>query len=131
MIVVDSSALVAIFQDEADAGTFARAIEAADRLAISAVNAHETAMILRARHGPEAEARFWQYLDANGFEVAPFDKDQARAASDAFGRFGKGIHSKAKLNLADCAAYALAKSLAAPLLFKGDDFPHTDVKQWR
>jgi ribonuclease VapC len=105
------------------------AIEAADRLAISAVNAHETAMILRARHGSEAEARFWRYLDAGGFEVAPFDKDQARAASDAFGRYGKGIDSMARLNLADCAAYALAKSLAAPVLFKGEDFIHTDVER--
>ena len=74
MIVVDSSALVAIFQDEADAGIFARAIEAADRLAISAVNAHETAMILRARHGPDAEARFWQYLDASSGRVEPLGR---------------------------------------------------------
>lgn len=64
-------------------------------------------------------------------QVAPFDEDQARAASTAFGRYGKGIHSKARLNLADCAAYALAKSLSAPLLFKGSDFTHTDVEQWR
>lgn len=97
----------------------------------SAVNAHETAMILLARHGPEAETRFWQYLDTNGFEVAVFDKDQARRAPAAFGCFGKGIHSKAGLNLADCAAYALAKSLFVPLLFKGNDFAHTDAEQWR
>jgi ribonuclease VapC len=129
MIVVDSSAIIAIFQNEDDAAVYAMAIEAADRLAISAVNAHETAMILRARHGSEAEARFWRYLDASGFEVAPFDKDQARAASDAFGRYGKGINPMARLNLADCAAYALAKSLSAPLLFKGEDFIHTDVER--
>lgn len=131
MIVVDLSAIVAIFQDEEDALIYAQAIENADNLAISAVNAHETAMILRARHGPEAEAQFWQYLDANGFEIAAFDKDQARVASEAFGRYGKGIHPKARLNLADCAAYALARRLSAPLLFKGDDFASTDIEAWR
>jgi ribonuclease VapC len=61
-------------------------------------------------------------------EVVPFDMTQARAAAAAFDRYGKGVHSKARLNLADCAAYALAMSLDAPLLFKGDDFSQTDVK---
>ena len=131
MIVVDSSAIVAIFQDEEDAPIYAQAIESADSLVISAVNAHETAMILRARHGPEAEAQFWHYLDTNGFEIAAFDRDQARAASEAFGRYGKGIHPKARLNLADCAAYAVARSLSVPLLFKGDDFANTDTEAWR
>lgn len=130
MIVVDTSAIVAIFQNEEDALTYASAIETAENLTISAVNAHETAMILRARHGVEAEARFWHYLDVNGFEIAAFDRDQARMAADAFGRFGKGIHSKARLNLADCAAYALAKSMSAPLLYKGNDFSNTDVEPW-
>jgi len=130
MIVVDSSALVAIFENEADAATYAQAIAEADRLLISAVNAHETAVVLRARHGEAAAERFWQFLENNSFEVIAFDSEQARQASAAFGRFGKGIHSKAKLNLADCAAYALATSLTVPLLFKGDDFTHTDVEQW-
>ncbi|ANK83974.1 MULTISPECIES: type II toxin-antitoxin system VapC family toxin [unclassified Rhizobium] len=57
--------------------------------------------------------------------IAIFEKE-----ADAFGRFGKGIHSKAKLNLADCAAYTLATSLSLPLLFKGDDFAHTDIEPW-
>lgn len=131
MMVVDSSAVVAIFQAEDDAQSLADAMAAADQLVMSAVNAHETAMILRARGGPESVEDFWRFLSVNGIEVAPFDEDQARGASEAFGRFGKGIHSKARLNLADCAAYALAKILSAPLLFKGDDFIHTDVEKWR
>jgi ribonuclease VapC len=56
-----------------------------------------------------------------------FDELQARTAAAAFDRYGKGINSKARLNLADCAAYALAKAMNAPLLFKGDDFSFTDV----
>jgi ribonuclease VapC len=131
MMVVDSSAIIAILQAEDDAQSLADAMAAADRLVMSAVNAHESAMILRARGGPESAEDFWRFLGVNSIEVAPFDENQARVASEAFGRFGKGIHSKARLNLADCAAYALAKSLSAPLLFKGDDFANTDVEAWR
>ncbi len=131
MMVVDSSAIIAILQAEDDAQPLADAMAAADRLVMSAVNAHESAMILRARGGPESAEDFWRFLGINSIEVAPFDENQARVASEAFGRFGKGIHSKARLNLADCAAYALAKSLSAPLLFKGDDFANTDVEAWR
>ena len=58
--------------------------------------------------------------------VAPFDQEQARAAREAFLRFGKGRHPAA-LNFGDCAAYALAKARRAPLLFKGEDFPKTDI----
>jgi ribonuclease VapC len=131
MIVVDSSAIIAILEKESDAAFYADAVRQAESLVISAGNAHECAIILRIRRGPEGEATFWSFLAGNGMRIAAFDEDQARAAALAFGRFGKGIHAKARLNLADCAAYALAKSLAVPLLFKGNDFPHTDVEVWR
>jgi ribonuclease VapC len=129
MIVVDSSALVAILEHEIDAAVYARAIERADRLLISAVNVHETGIVLRIRRGRAALDQLWRFLlSENDFEVAAFDEIQARLATSAFERYGKGIHSKARLNLADCAAYALASSVSAPLLFKGDDFSETDVK---
>jgi ribonuclease VapC len=128
MIVVDSSVLVAIFEREADAAIYAKAIREADSLLISAVNVHETGIVLRARRGEDAESRLWRFLqDENDFEIVPFDEAQARGALAAFGRYGKGINSKARLNLADCAAYALARSMNAPLLFKGDDFAATDI----
>jgi ribonuclease VapC len=128
MIVVDSSALVAIFEAEPDALRFARAIRSADRLPISAFNVHETGVVMRARHGPDAVARVWSFLrEENDFEIAPFDEQQARAALVAFGLFGKGVHP-ARLDLADCAAYALAKTRGCPLFFKGDDFPLTDIR---
>lgn len=131
MIVVDSSAIIAILEKESDAAVYVHALRKADSLVISAVNAHESAMISRGRRGSEGEKTFWEFLAETGLRIMSFDDDQARAASAAFGRYGKGIHSKARLNLADCAAYALAKSLSAPLLFKGDDFTHTDVEKWR
>jgi ribonuclease VapC len=128
MIVVDSSAIVAILESEVDARNYAEALFRADRLLILAVNVHESGMVLRARRGEAAERRMWRFLrQDNDFEIVAFDEMQARQALAAFGRFGKGISSKARLNLADCAAYALAKNLRAPLLFKGNDFSATDV----
>jgi ribonuclease VapC len=129
MIVVDSSALLAILEHEVDAAIYASAIELADGLLVSAVNVHETGVVLRIRRGLPALDRLWRFLVIeNDFEIAAFDENQARLALSAFDRYGKGIHSKARLNLADCAAYALASSLGAPLLFKGDDFSATDVE---
>jgi len=129
MIVVDSSALIAILEAEADAATYATTIQQADRLLISAANVHETGIVLRARHGIAAANRLWRFLQVeNDFEIILFDETQAREALSAFDRYGKGIDPKARLNLADCAAYALAKTMNFPLLFKGSDFTETDVK---
>jgi ribonuclease VapC len=130
MIVVDSSALVAILEHEADAAIYAKAILEADRLIVSAVNVHETGTVLRIRHGEAAERRMWRFLrQDNDFEIVPFDEAQTREALIAFARYGKGIDPKARLNLADCAAYALAHSMNLPLLFKGNDFAETDVQR--
>jgi ribonuclease VapC len=129
MIVVDSSAVVAILENEPDAAIFAAAIYRADRILISAVNVHETGVVLRIRHGAAATARMWRFLEEeNDFEIVPFDGVQAREALSAFDQYGKGIHSRARLNLADCAAYALAKTANLPLLFKGNDFAETDLQ---
>jgi ribonuclease VapC len=115
MIVVDSSALVALLEMESDAATFAEVIQVEERVLISAVNVHETGMVLRIRRGPLAVARLWRFLlEDNNFEIVPFDEMQVRGALAAFDLYGKGIHSKARLNLADCAAYALAASMNAP-----------------
>ena len=105
MIIVDSSALIAIFENETDAAAFATAIGQANRLLISAVNVHETGTVMRARHGEAAVDRMLRFVcEENDFEIVPFDEAQAREALSAFGRYGKGIDPKARLNLADCAA---------------------------
>jgi ribonuclease VapC len=128
MIVVDSSALIAILLNEPDHQIFENIVSGGERCVISAVNAHETATVLRLRGGPAAVDNFWQKLIDTDLEIVPFDETQVRAAALAFARYGKGIDPRARLNLADCAAYALAKSLNAPLLFKGNDFAQTDLK---
>jgi ribonuclease VapC len=79
-------------------------------------------------YGAAGVAHVWGLLTAAEIEIVPFDELQVRAAAVAFDRYGKGINSRAGLNLADCAAYALAKTMSAPLLFKGNDFAATDVR---
>jgi ribonuclease VapC len=128
MIVIDSSALIAVLFEEPEKEAFQDIIDSDERCILSAVNAHETACILRGRHGVVAVAAFWQWVADNEIEIVPFEEVQVRAAAVAFDRYGKGIHAKARLNLADCAAYALAATMNAPLLFKGDDFTATDVR---
>ena len=127
MIVVDSSALVAIAKREPEADSFLRIISTAAGCLLSSVSLLETSMVLAGRIGISAA---WVELDTliekSGLEVVAHDAGLAAAAREAFLRFGKGRHPAA-LNLGDCAAYALAKSRDLPLLFKGRDFSRTDL----
>lgn len=130
MIVVDSSALIAIVLNEPEREAF-ESIFILERGMMSAVNVHESACVLRARLGEDGVALMWRLMAEFEIEIAAFDAAQARAAIAAYARYGKGVDPKARLNLADCAAYALAKTLDWPLLFKGADFSATDVRAYR
>ncbi|MFY9876596.1 MAG: type II toxin-antitoxin system VapC family toxin [Rhodomicrobium sp.] len=127
MIAIDSSALVAILQNEPDALLFAEAIGGAEAIVVSAVTLFETSMVLAGRVQDETA---WRLLDAligrAKIEIVPFDAGQAAIARAAFHKYGKGRHPAA-LNFGDCASYALAKSKGAPLLYKGADFAKTDI----
>lgn len=125
-LAVDTSALVAVLLGEPDARTFLRSLEAAERSLLSCLSLHEARIVTLGRRGEAALAKLDVLISNNAIQLVPFDEGQAQLAFDAYARFGKGRHP-ARLNLADCAAYALAKSLDAPLLFKGDDFKLTDV----
>jgi len=126
VIVVDTSAIVAILKGEIEARSFLEIIVDEDRCLLSAVGLFEASMVMIGR-GPAAAAND---LDAlvrrRDIEIVPFDEEQARQSRAAFVRFGKGRHPAA-LNFGDCVSYALARSLALPLLFKGTDFAKTDV----
>jgi ribonuclease VapC len=125
-MVLDSSAVLAILQGEPEAGAFALSIERAERVLISAVSVLEVGIVIESRRGAEGAGDLDAFLREGLVEVAAFDADQTALARQAFRRYGKGRHPAA-LNFGDCAAYALAKVSGEPLLFKGNDFSHTDV----
>jgi ribonuclease VapC len=112
---------------EPDAGEMARAIEHAQIRRISAANWLETAVVIDASRDPVASRRFDELVQTAELHVEPVTGDQARVARDAYRDFGKGSGHKAGLNFGDCFAYALAKSTGEDLLFKGNDFGHTDI----
>jgi ribonuclease VapC len=125
-MVVDSSVLVAIVLGESDAESLLGTLQAADRVHLSAASAIESAIVVEARQGPDAARDLHLLLEGAGIAVHPVDAAQVPIAVAAWRRFGKGRHP-AGLNLGDCFSYALAKVLAEPLLFKGDDFAQTDL----
>lgn len=128
MIVVDTSALIAILRREPEADAFLRIIAGADGCLLSTVSLLETSLVLAGRQGG---ADSWTELDAlvaaAGIEVVPQDTALTEIARLAFLRYGKGRH-RAGLNSGDCAVYALASHRNLPLLSKGDDFPRTDLR---
>lgn len=125
MIAVDTSALVAIILGESDAEDFAHVLHRQPSV-LSAAGLFETSMVVNSRQGADAARDLRTLLDRFDTETVPVDAEQAWAAHAAWQRFGKGRHP-AGLNFGDCFSYALAKTLAVPLLFKGADFLQTDV----
>ena len=128
-LVVDTSALVAILLGETDGPVhFGRIVQSRHPI-LGAVSKMETLMVVlsRAPNATEGRERFDYALARLGLEIADVDDPLVELAIAAFLRFGKGRHP-AKLNFGDCFSYALAQRLDAPLLFKGDDFPQTDIR---
>ena len=128
MIVIDSSALVAILRDEPERRRFIDIIVDHGDPRSSEATYLETSMVMELRLGDRGAREVDTMFEDIGIEIVPFDRAQAIAARAAFRRYGKGIH-RAALNFGDCFVYALAKTLDAPLLFKGNDFALTDIKR--
>ena len=126
-MIIDTSALVAILLDEPERRAFTEAIEAAETRRLSVATLLETSIVIESRFGPEGARDLDHLVEAAGIELVPVDAEQLAITRRAFGRYGKGRHP-AGLNYGDCFAYALAKTLTEPLLFKGDDFRRTDVE---
>ena len=127
MIVVDTSALVAIMGDEPERRAFNERIETAAAVRISAANLLEARTVLFARSGEDAVRALDAFLHRSGATVVEVSPQTADLAFDAYRRYGRGTGHPARLNYGDCFAYALARQTGAPLLFKGDDFTHTDI----
>lgn len=125
-MVIDSSALVAMLTDEPEAARFETAVAADPVRLMSAASYLEAAIVIETRFGEAGGRELDLWLHRAGVDLVAVAADQAEAARIAYRRFGKGRHH-AGLNFGDCFSYALAKISGEPLLFKGDDFAHTDI----
>jgi ribonuclease VapC len=126
-MILDTSALVAILFEEPEAEDFARLILEADVCRLSVANHLELSIVLERQAKPEAARQAQAFLRAAAILEEPVTLQQGALARQAFYDFGRGRHA-ARLNFGDCFAYALAKAMSEPLLFKGRDFAKTDVQ---
>ena len=126
-MIIDTSAVIAVLRNEPDALEFARAMNSQSACRMSAVSYVETGVVTDANRNPVLSRRLNTLLEDMRIELMAVTVTQAEIARQAYRDFGKGRH-KAGLNLGDCFAYALAKELNEPLLFKGDDFRQTDIE---
>jgi len=129
-VFADASALVAIVAQEAEAAAFADCLDGDAQRLCSALSAWETvAALVRGYEfsAPSARARVRLFLDAMNFSFVGIGEPEFMIAADAYARYGKDRHPAA-LIMGDCFAYACARTNAARLLFKGDDFAHTDIE---
>lgn len=125
-MVIDSSALLAILQNEPERRAFNESIEAAEQVLLSTASFVEISMIVESRLGSDGVRDLDLFIAKARITLIPVDEEQAHLAVQAFRRYGKGRHPAA-LNFGDCFSYALARAQADALLFKGDDFAHTDI----
>lgn len=126
-MVIDTSALLAILQNEPERRKFNEAIEAAETRSMSTASFLEASMIVESRYGADGVRDLDLLIAKAKISLVPVDEDQAHLARQGFQKYGKGRHP-AGLNYGDCFSYALARSLEQPLLFKGNNFSQTDVE---
>jgi ribonuclease VapC len=125
-MVLDTSALLALLLDEAEAEDFRTALELDEVRLVSAATLLETAIVIESRKGDAAGRELDRLIDKAAIDVVAVDADQVDEARRAWRRFGRGRH-EAGLNYGDLFSYALSRASGEPLLFKGDDFRRTDV----
>ncbi|MBX3166092.1 MAG: type II toxin-antitoxin system VapC family toxin [Candidatus Eremiobacteraeota bacterium] len=126
-MILDTSALVAIFYGEPERDDFIRRINLAPKCSLSVASFLELFMVTEKQLGADASRQIESFLRRAGIALEPITVEQAYLARQAFLDYGKGRHPAA-LNFGDCFAYALSKALDEPLLFKGQDFSRTDVR---
>ncbi len=124
IIAVDASAIVAIGLDEPERSDFLKVLEGVERSFVAPINIVEAGLVIVLRQRLMALDDYGRWLEQLGLAEQPVSGD---AVLETYLKYGKGVH-RAGLNLGDCFAYALAKQLDAPLLFKGDDFAVTDIR---
>jgi ribonuclease VapC len=125
-VILDTSAVVAMFMQEEGHDTLIESVSAASAAAIGAPTLVEAGIVLTARMRLDARPLLTRFLQDFGIAVVPFGEDHWREALDAFDRYGEGRHPAA-LNFGDCLSYAVANLSEQPLLCVGDDFRRTDL----
>lgn len=128
MIVVDTSAIIAILRGEAEAAAMVTCIGEASGRYISAGSLLECGIVIGSNYGETGLAGLRELCTSLLLETVVVDANQSREGYEAHRRYGRGTGHRAQLNFGDCFSYALAKSRSLPLLFKGDDFIHTDIE---
>ncbi len=128
MTIVDTSALMAVLRSEPDAPLYAEALQSLEPLTMSAGTLLEVGTVVLHKRGPARIPELYELIRFSQIEIAPVSERHAHSAIEAYQRFGKCTRHPAQLNFGDCFAYALAKELDRPLLYKGDDFSKTDIR---
>ena len=127
-MIVDSSAMVAVIKREPDWLALSERMDSADCLRMSVASYLETAIVLDSRRDPASSGRLDDLIEEMEMLIEPVTVEQARIARQAYRDYGKGSGHPANLNFGDCFSYALARNKREPLLYKGDDFVHTDLR---
>jgi ribonuclease VapC len=127
-MIVDSSALIAILKREPGWQALSKALDAAESSRISAANYLESSIVVDGWRNPTLSREFDELIERFKIVIEPVTAEQAKIARQAYRDFGKGSGSPANLNFGDCFTYALARDKREPLLYKGDDFGHTDLR---
>lgn len=127
-MIVDSSALVAILVNEEDGDALATALDAPQVVRMSAASYFETAIVIDKYRDAALSAKLDDVILDSEIVIEPVTPEQARIARQAYRDYGRGSGHPANLNYGDCFSYALARDKREPILYKGDDFGHTDLR---
>jgi ribonuclease VapC len=127
-MIVDSSALIAILKRELHWQVLSKVLDSAESARISAGNYLETSIVVDGWRNPILSREFDELIERFRISIEPVTAEQAKIARQAYRDFGKGSSHPANLNFGDCFSYALAHDKREPMLWKGDDFGHTDIR---
>jgi ribonuclease VapC len=127
-MIVDTSAILTILKREEGWDAFSESLEASDRTFISAATYFEGSILVDRWKNGVLSRRYDELIEEAHINIEPVTAEQARIARQAYRDYGKGSGHPAQLNFGDCFSYALARDKREPILFKGDDFNHTDLR---
>lgn len=127
-MIIDSSAFIAMLRAEPEASSFVEVLTRSSARRLSAANFVEVAIAIDAGRNPVSSAQVDTFIRTAQIEIVAVTESQAHLARAAYRDYGKGSGHPAQLNFGDCFAYALAKETGEPLLYKGNDFIHTDLR---